>query len=156
MRQLLTALGAAALGAGAMYYFDPHRGRRRRVVAQDKMLSATHGMREYARGQAKHALDQGRGAIANLRSRLRNDSPSDDQLNERIRARLGHLIAHPHAVHTSVADGRVTLRGTVQPEDLNKLMSALWLMRGVRDIDSRLEIDDGTTTEHESSLQGVA
>lgn len=155
MRHLLTALGAAALGAGAMYYFDPHRGRRRRVVAQDKMLSATHGMREYARGQARHVVDQGRGAVANLRSRLRKELPGDDQLNERIRARLGHLIAHPRAVHTSVVDGRVTLHGSIRRADLNKSMSALWLLRGVRDVDSRLEIDDGPD-QHEPSLQGVA
>ncbi|MGA9341992.1 MAG: BON domain-containing protein [Rhodanobacteraceae bacterium] len=150
----LTTLAALAAGAAAMYYFDPARGRRRRVIAQDKMLSATNDMRDYARGQAKHALDQGRGAVANLRSRLRKEFPTDDQLNERIRARLGHLIAHPHSVLTSVADGRVVLHGKIAARDLNKLMSTLWALRGVVAIENHLETNGHPVND--PSLQGAA
>jgi len=36
---LAAILRAAALSAGAMYLFDPDRGRRRRAIARDKARS---------------------------------------------------------------------------------------------------------------------
>ena len=39
MARAITTLLAAALGAAGIYFLDPQRGRRRRVLARDRYMS---------------------------------------------------------------------------------------------------------------------
>jgi len=57
-------LGALALGAGAMYFFDPARGRSRRAWAEDKVSSWARRGRKSATRYGRHVGNQVKGAVA--------------------------------------------------------------------------------------------
>ena len=149
-----TVFRTAALGAAAMYLFDPDRGRRRRAIARDKLRSAvqrTSTFVEAARRDARHRID-GLGAKTH-RLALRDDTPSNDVLVERVRARLGRVVSHPHAIRVVADSGRVRLIGPILAREHMPLIAAIRLVRGVR------EIDDEALALHErpdgiSALQG--
>lgn len=63
-------VGAAALGAAAMYLFDPDHGRRRRAVAKDKVYSAGVKTRKEAERKARDLSNRARGVFAETRQRM--------------------------------------------------------------------------------------
>ena len=72
---------------------------------------------------------------------MQPDEPvSDDKLVHRIRARVAHEVAHPHAIDISVRDGCVIVRGPIQAQEVDALLSAVRSVRGVRNVESRLEV----------------
>jgi len=135
-------LGAAALGALGMYYSDPERGRRRRAIAQDKL--------RHAGAQATHATDvaardfvnrmTGMQARArNLLLRRRNGKAEDDVVAARIRAKLGRVVSHPHAVSVVVRNGNAELSGPVLEREKKALLRAVRTVPGVKDISDKLQ-----------------
>jgi len=127
---------AFAAGATAMYLFDPVAGRRRRAMARDKVQAAGHDIQDIAHGAARHAADRLHGA----RAELRGQPPSDDgQLHDRIRSKLGHLVAQPGKVEVHVEDGLVTLSGSARLSEVDKLVAAVSDMLGVAHVDNRLD-----------------
>lgn len=136
MGQLLKLATAFAAGALAMYLLDPATGRRRRAIARDKALAAGHEVQDFAHDTAKHAADRLRGAAA----RLHEQEPSDDrQLHDRIRSRLGHLVAQPGKVEVHVENGLVTLSGSARLSEVDELVAAVSTMLGVERVDNRLD-----------------
>lgn len=152
MGRLLSTVRTLALGAGAMYYFDPNRGRARRarLVGQTRRLA--RDCEHYARTVAKRGLDRSRGAAAGVTSRLSEAPVDDDQLLARVRSRLGRLVRHPGAIETEVRGGHVRLRGPVLTNELNALMAGLWHVRGVTGIDNQLTVHERSGSE--PGLQG--
>lgn len=65
---------------------------------------------------------------------------SDDELRERICARLQRTIANPEEIRVDVHDGSVTLRGRVQARDTILLMAELENTTGVNAVHNELEI----------------
>ena len=98
-RGLASIIGSVALGAVAMYAFDPDKGRRRRALARDKAYSLLLDTRHAAgatRRDVAHRLD---GLQARARRLFSAEPTADDlQLIERVRARIGRMVAHPHAL----------------------------------------------------------
>jgi hypothetical protein len=135
----MNLMRAAALGAAAMYLFDPDRGRRRRAIARDKARSGVHQGTQFlsaARSDAAARM-QGLRAVAR-RFRRRSSAPADDRVLEaRVRARLGRVVAHPHAVHVAADDGDVRLSGPILKSEHTPLVVATRLVRGVRSVDDR-------------------
>ena len=78
------------------------------------------------------------GTVARTRARLSHGPVDDEQLLERIRSRLGHLLEHPRSVEVAVRDGNVVLTGRASVSDIDHLMEAISSMRGVEDVDNRL------------------
>src|SRR5918996_24565 len=106
----LTVFRTAALGAAAMYLLDPDRGRRRRAIARDKVRSFAYragDLVDAAKRDASHRIQALHATTRRLRTR--DDAPSDEVLAERVRARLGRVVSHPHAVRVSAEGGRVRL-----------------------------------------------
>lgn len=64
---------------------------------------------------------------------------SDEHLRQRIRARMGHLISHPKALHVEVDDGRVQLTGRVIGKELGRLLEEISAMRGVCQVRSEVQ-----------------
>lgn len=65
MKHLMTLATGIAVGAFAMYMFDPENGNRRRAQVRDKAASAGHDAERLARGAAKQvgsAAKQASGA----------------------------------------------------------------------------------------------
>ncbi|MGH7572321.1 MAG: SRPBCC family protein, partial [Gemmatimonadota bacterium] len=65
---------------------------------------------------------------------------ADDVLAERVRSKMGRHVSHPGAIEVTARWGRVTLRGPILAHELEDLLSAVASVRGVRDIDDRLEV----------------
>jgi hypothetical protein len=60
-----------------------------------------------------------------------------DQLNDRrllrsVRAELGRVSSHPHAIDVEVSNGAVTLRGPVLNTEVADILSCVESVRGVR------------------------
>lgn len=63
-------IGAAALGAAAMYLLDPEHGRRRRAIARDKVYSAQAKTRKAAQRTARDLTNRARGMVAKTRKMI--------------------------------------------------------------------------------------
>lgn len=150
----MTAIRTAALGAAAMYLLDPDRGRRRRAIARDKARSFAYragDLMDAARRDASHRLHALQARTRRLQ--LRNDVPSDDVLIERVRARLGRVVSHPHAVRVEARGGRVRLIGPILAREHLPLIAAVRTVRGVREVDDEaLQLHE--RTDGISALQG--
>jgi hypothetical protein len=147
----MTLLAAAAVGAAAMYVLDPDKGRRRRAIGRDKLTSAVRHTRRLVDGAARDASARMRGLRA-LAQRARRPLPDDLQLIERVRARMGRVVSHPHAIQVGALDGRVMLSGHVLASEVGPLLDAVRTVWGVEDVEEHLAVHE--SAEHVSSLQG--
>ena len=147
---ILTTL---AIGAAAMYALDPDRGRRRRAIVRDKARSFVASTRD-AVGVTRRDVAH---RIQGLRARARRlfepvAAPDDLQLIERVRARMGRLVSHPHAIQVGARDGCITLSGPILAHEVAPLLTAVRGVWGVADVVDRLVSYDNA--DHVSSLQG--
>lgn len=135
---LLTGLGAGfALG----YLLDPAGGPRRRARLRDVASHGTHVAADALETTARDARHRVAGTAAVLgRTLRRRRRPVDDHvLVERVRARLGRYVSHPHAVHVAASNGEVTLSGPILKSETQRLVRAVHRVPGVRGVVSRLE-----------------
>jgi len=148
-----TVLSAAALGAAAMYLFDPDKGRRRRALGRDKIRSVVGDARNFVNVAARDANYRWRGVRALARRRFRREhAPDDLMLIERVRARMGRVVSHPHAIQVGANDGRVTLSGPILAREVEPLLDTVRSVWGVQSVDDHLVAHE--TPEHIPSLQG--
>lgn len=157
-RSARTALGtlasaalAFAAGALVMYLMDPNTGRRRRAIVRDRGLSMRNDAERYVRGKSKRAADRLRGVAARTRASITSEPIDDDLLHERIRARLGRLVGHPHNVEVHVRDGRVQLKGHVAEEEFHDLLHTVGSMRGVQNLESLLRTTSSSSPSQPSA-----
>ncbi|HXE56621.1 MAG TPA: SRPBCC family protein [Gemmatimonadales bacterium] len=148
-RSLLTGL---ALGAGMMYLLDPGRGSRRRALIRDKAVRSLHKTGDAMGATARDVANRARGAVAGVRSRLRREDVPDEVLVERVRAALGRVVSHPHAITVTAYEGRVTLQGPVLEHELDPLLDRVSRIRGVESIENLLVVHE--SAGREPSLQG--
>jgi hypothetical protein len=113
---LLSGLG---LGAGFLYLLDP-TGKRRRPGTED-------------------GEDGLAGVLAEARDAFGGEV-DDEVLAARVRSRVRRAIDRPDEVHVAVANGVVTLSGTVAPTDFDRLVSAVLKVRGVHDVQDALQV----------------
>ena len=133
---------AFALGAALMYALDPQRGRRRRALVRDQVRHGGHIIEDTGRrvvGVSRDLRNRARGAAAEVRSRFRANAVDDGTLDARVRAELGRKVPVYDALTVSVYDGKVTLRGTVSPDDAEHAVSAARHVRGVADVENLLQ-----------------
>lgn len=134
---VLTGLG---LGVGLMYFLDPERGRRRRARARDRLARAAHVGSDAMGTTSRDVAHRTTGLAARLRGLLRSGRRVDDRvLVGRVRAQLGRLVSHPHAVRVDATDGIVTVRGPILEAEVPRLLNALERIGGVRSVTSELE-----------------
>jgi osmotically-inducible protein OsmY len=69
---------------------------------------------------------------ARVRGILRRRPVDDGRLLERVRAKLGRVVSHPHAVTVDATGGRVRLRGSVLESEVSRLMRAVSRVPGVK------------------------
>lgn len=148
-RNPLTLLGGVGLGAGLMYLLDPDGGRRRRALARDK---AVHGLKASGKALRRTSVDVGnrtRGLVAGAGSLLRKGSADDHKLEGRVRSKLGRHVSNPSALQVQCQDGLVILSGPVLAAELDKVLAKVQKIKGVHEVESRLEIND-----HDSPANG--
>jgi hypothetical protein len=146
-------VGGAALGAAVMYMLDPDKGRRRRALVGDKVASVGLDTRRALRAAGRDAAHRLTGLGARARHLLTDEPiPDDLQLIERVRARMGRLVSHPHAIQVGANHGRVTLSGPVLRHEVQRLVDAVRSVWGVHELDNKLVVYDDADSI--SSLQG--
>jgi uncharacterized membrane protein len=148
----LAALGGLGLGAGLMFIFDPVRGRRRRALLRDQLVHAGHLLARATHTTSRDVSHRAYGMLAEGSHLFQHDEVSDEVLPMRVRARLGHSVSHPHAISVTVNNGRVTLSGPVLATEVDRLLSGVSSVRGVKGIDNALTVH--TRAEGVPSLQG--
>ncbi|HEV8693540.1 MAG TPA: BON domain-containing protein [Lysobacter sp.] len=138
MDNVFRLAAAFAAGAVAMYFLDPMVGRRRRALMRDQGVAAGHDIENFVRARSKRVVGQMHGAVASARTHLSSGPVDDEQLLERVRARLGRLVEHPRAVEVAVRDGHVMLTGRASAAEIDHLMETISEMHGVEGVDNRL------------------
>jgi len=146
-------LGSFFAGAATVYLLDPQRGAKRRARLAQKATHVARGLAGAAIVAGRDLRNRGAGLMAEARERLSPHPPvGDNVLAARVRARLGRVCSHPHAVEVLVQDGRVELRGDILASEHEDVVAALRIVRGVRGLDDHLAVHE--TAGHHPSLQG--
>jgi hypothetical protein len=152
-RLLSTIVVGAVLGAATMFIFDPNKGRRRRALVRDRtrrsLMSAAHLLRVSARDFGHRA----RGVYATVRRFFKGNRVADDLvLIERVRAKMGRIVSHPHAIQIGARNGSVTLSGPILPAEAEPLLDTVRSVWGVSAVEDHLVIFD--RPDSIPSLQG--
>ena len=145
-------LSGIAIGAALALAFDPDQGRRRRALARDKVVRGARVSRDALDATVRDMGNRARGIAASTRGRLWSEDVEDARVLERVRAKLGRVCSHPHAIDVDVHDGEVTLRGPVLSEEVRDVLNMTASVRGVDSVINELEAHD--TNEGVPSLQG--
>jgi hypothetical protein len=152
-RVWITVIGGAAFGAAAMYILDPDKGRRRRAVGRDKARSFIANV-GYLIGIAAHDAAyriQGIGARARRLFKA-GGTPDDLVLIERVRAKMGRVVSHPHAIQVGAYKGRVTLSGPILAGEVQQLLDVVRSVQGAFEVENHLVVHE--RPDSISSLQG--
>lgn len=144
MNSLTAMVTGAGLGCLAMYGLDPEMGRRRRSLARDKMVKIQRKAGEAAVFTARDLRNRTLGTLAEGRSFLTEKHVPDADLAERVRSELGFLIRYPSFVDIQVRDGAVILAGHAFTDECEQLIEGVRSIRGVRDVENRIEAHLGT------------
>jgi hypothetical protein len=142
-KSLQAALAAAAVGALAMFLLDPDRGRRRRKQAGQALRRVGTRTGSWLEAGGRDAGNRWQGVLAQWRRLAGQGKPPDDDiLQARVRARLGRLVTHPHAVTVDAAQGCVTLGGPILTHEKPQLLAEVARVAGVREVRDLLELHE--------------
>jgi hypothetical protein len=122
-----------------MYYFDPDLGRRRRALLRDKLTGTLNDLDDALEMTLRDGRNRVQGLLSETLSLLPGPRIADERLEGRVRSVLGHRVSQPRKVDVSVHDGSVVLSGSVHPAEVQHLLLAVRLIRGVRRVENRLE-----------------
>jgi uncharacterized membrane protein len=140
MKRALSIVGWTGVGVGVMYLLDPERGTRRRALMRDKFSRATNLMSEAIGTTGRDLRNSAGGIVASLRSAVSRKTIGDDVVAERVRSKLGFLVRHPSSIDVRVNNGRVILSGLILADEVDGLMKTTEGVRGVKGVESRLEV----------------
>ena len=129
LQSLTSALTGAVSAAGVMYYFDAGSGRDRRTRLGERAASV-----------ARRGLSRLQDASLGLANRLTGRTTAL-LLAERVRARVGHIVTHPSAIHVEAAEDRtVRLTGAVLAWELQPLREAVSAVAGIGRVVAELAV----------------
>jgi hypothetical protein len=140
LRDRGAALTGLGIGIGLMYFLDPERGRRRRALLRDKLAHSAHLSMGAMGATGRDLTHRTTGAVARVRGSFDRGPVDDVVLVQRIRAQLGRVVSHPHAIVVDATAGRARLRGPILRHDVDRLVRAVQRVRGVRDIVNELDV----------------
>jgi hypothetical protein len=128
----------AALGAALVYFFDPDNGKRRRMVAIDRLGG-------FLRRQSRKS-----GAVSKRANKLKQKAthlreepkpqPDDVTLARKVESEIFRDAEVPKGkINVNAEDGKVVLRGEVDsPELIEELVGKARKVQGVQDVQSLL------------------
>lgn len=156
MAKGLTWAGSLLAGAGLMSLLDPGSGRRRRALLRDKAVGAAAATGDAIGTTSRDLRNRAVGVVAQSRALVRGGEVPDGVLSERVRSRIGRIVSHPGSIEVSARDGIVRLSGPVLAREEDDLVSCVSSVRGVRSVDSRLEVHNHKQAGDVPGLQGGA
>ncbi len=145
-------LVGGALGALAMYFLDPSQGRRRRARTRDKLAHAARVAGEAGKVTALDTAHRAQGVIAEAKRMLSGEPTDDETLACRVRAALGRVVSHSHALEVFVDRGHVDLSGPILADEVRGLLAAVREVPGVRGVSDHLTVH--RSAEGIPALQG--
>jgi hypothetical protein len=149
MNKALTFGAGLVLGTGLMYLLDPDRGRRRRALLRDKGAWALRKTGDCIEVTAHDLRNRAQG-ITHIHS---SSEPVDDRIvAERVRSKLGRVVAHPGAIEVNALNGAVTLSGPILVEEMSELLKCVNGVRGVKQVINNLEAHE--QADNHPALQG--
>jgi hypothetical protein len=132
-----------------MYLLDPDRGRRRRALLRDKGAWALRKTGDCIEVTAHDLRNRAQG-ITHIHS---SSEPVDDRIvAERVRSKLGRVVAHPGAIEVNALNGAVTLSGPILVEEMPELLKCVNGVRGVKQVINNLEAHE--QADNHPALQG--
>jgi hypothetical protein len=135
-------LGGLAAGASLAYFFDPERGRRRRHLARDRAVGVSHRVTRRTGRTLRAVAAQAQGHARGLAHRLRPGPVAeldDIELAHKVESILFRDRRVPKGqISVNAEEGRVFLRGEVEPDLIADLEHAVRKIRGVRDVENLL------------------
>ena len=140
----MALIGAAGLGAALMYFLDPRWGRRRRVLARDKMNRIRHQTTDAVGATSRDLRNRAYGIMAETKSLVSRRQVSDEVLAERVRARLGSLVSDASAIQVWCENGRITLSGRTVGAELPRLLRGVASIRGVTGVENHLIVGESS------------
>jgi BON domain len=152
----LKVLGGAAVGAAAMYVFDPDRGHRRRVMLRDRSRSVLrHEYRHANRAVRQRLVDTENrieGAVIRARGGGRFHPESDVDLREHLRQVIASIDFSTKDVNVEAVRGVATLRGQVDTaEQQDRLIVEVEGVPGVVSVRSYLHLPGAPAPNKEAS-----
>jgi hypothetical protein len=139
MGKLFSLIKGAGLGAGLMYFLDPDLGNRRQAKLRDRFTSEISQFGNAFDVAWRDLCHRANGIAAEAIGLLSDGRVSDDVLAERVRSKIGRYVSHPRAIDVDVADGLVGLAGPVLLSEMEGLLAAIALVRGVRRVENHLD-----------------
>ena len=142
MNKLTSLLAGIGFGAGLMYFYDPSRGNRRRVLVRDQITSTMNKTDDAIDVAVQDLRNRTRGVLAETMSKLSNESNPDWLITERVRAELGRTTSHTGAIRVSTAGGNVTLNGPVLADEADRIVRRVSHVPGVKDVNNQMEVHE--------------
>jgi uncharacterized membrane protein len=118
------------------------------------VVHAGKRLNEAGKVTARDTVHRAYGVLANARKLFKHEEVGDDVLVERVRAELGRVVSHPHAVEVAADRGHVTLSGPILAEEARPLLRCVRNVPGVKAVSDRLTVYEDAEAQHVSSLQG--
>jgi hypothetical protein len=152
------AAGALLLGLGAMWLFDPERGRSRRAWIGQKTNRLLNETGTFMRATGRHLANKGKGYYHESRKAVGNagQSLSDSSIAESIRSSLGKLgLKSSSSVGVECSGGCVTLSGRCVADDVVIIVDTTRNTYGVDNVINEMEVGtnfDSPTSSMPSSL----
>src|SRR2546421_501088 len=87
-----TAATCCAIGAVTMYFFDPVKGRGRRAVCEDKIMSFVRRTGRSMNATGRHMANKLRGTAYEARRSVQGAAQTAQQLADRVRSELGRKM----------------------------------------------------------------
>jgi len=155
MNKGVALVGGVGLGAALMYIFDPDRGGRRRALIRDKVVAAGNKAGDVAGKVSRDLRNRADGIVAETKSLFKHEEVPDDVLDDRVRSKLGRYAFNIVGLEVRTLNGTVTLLGRVKTELVPKVLRAVRMVRGVKEVDNQLELSNETAREEatDSSFQ---
>ena len=138
MRREITLLSGIGAGAALMYMLDPDRGGRRRALVRDRVARLANKTPDAVGATARDLSNRARGIVSEVGAKFRGGEASDAVIVQRVRAAMGRVVSHPHAIRVESNWGRVTLSGNILESEVDDLLSCAASVRGVREVENRL------------------
>lgn len=133
-------VGGATLGFLTSYFFDPARGKRRRIQVKDQLAAKGRNIIEGAEKVGQNIRNKAYGAYVEYKQHQHPQEVSDEKLNQKIRSEFGRKIKHAKAIKTSVTNGIVTLSGPILADEVKTLIKSIKKVIGVRAVVNNLEV----------------
>jgi len=141
MKKGLALLSGIGVGTGLMYLLDPDRGRRRRALMRDKLVSVTKKIGDLGGKMSRDLRNRVQGLTAEAATALTEGNILDIVLVDRVRAAVGRLPGDFKDIQVSAHNGVVTLSGHAWANELPGLLAEIRNVSGVRDIVSELKVE---------------